>query len=74
MDKPPVARGEFTAKMKPYKTSMVLDYEAGRPLETEYRYRRPLAAAEAAGTAMPPVAMLATLLEYLDANNPRRND
>ena len=64
---------DFTRKMKPYKTSMMLDYEAGRAMETEYLYRRPLAAAESSGRAMPRVEMLATLLETLDANKARQH-
>jgi 2-dehydropantoate 2-reductase len=60
---------DFTRKMKPYKTSMVLDFEAGRPLETEYIYRRPLKAAQHAGRPLPQIEMLTALLEYLDARN-----
>jgi 2-dehydropantoate 2-reductase len=56
-----------TRQMKPYKTSMALDYEAGRPLEIEYLYRHPLEAARRAGVSLPRVEMLATLLEHLDA-------
>ena len=59
----------FTGMMKPYKTSMVLDYEARRPLEIEYLYRRPLDAARRAGVALPRIDTLATLLEHLDLAN-----
>jgi len=60
---------DFTRKMRPYKTSMVLDFEAGRPLETEYIYRRPLDAARKAGQPMPRVEMLTVELEHLDEAN-----
>jgi 2-dehydropantoate 2-reductase len=62
---------DFTRNMKPYKTSMILDYEAKRPMETEYIYRRPLEAARAAGVELPLIDMLATQLEFLDARNRR---
>lgn len=42
-----------TIKMKPYKTSMLLDLELGRPLEIEAMYDRPLKAGEAAGASAP---------------------
>lgn len=38
-----------TAKMAPYKPSMLLDFERGQPLELETIYRRPLAVASEAG-------------------------
>jgi 2-dehydropantoate 2-reductase len=53
-----------TAKMAPYKPSMLLDHERGQPLELDAIYRRPLAAAEAAGIACPEIrALYARLLE-----------
>ena len=42
-----------TAKMAPYKPSMLLDFERRQPLELEAIYRRPLAAAAAVGLACP---------------------
>ena len=60
---------DFTRKMKPYKTSMMLDYEAKRPLETEYLYRRPLEAARRAGVMLPRIETLTALLDHLDARN-----
>ncbi len=57
---------DFTDKMKPYRTSMALDYAAGRALEIEYIYDRPLAAARQAGLAMLRVATLADELHFLD--------
>ena len=62
---------DFTRKMKPYKTSMMLDYEAKRPLETEYLYRRPIESARRAGLSLPRIEELTALLEHLDARNRR---
>lgn len=47
-----------TRLMKPYKTSMLLDFEAGRPMELDAMYRRPLEAGEAAGGAAPAIRTL----------------
>lgn len=58
-----------TAKMKPYKTSMMLDYEAGRPMEVEAIYGNPLRAAQAADTALPRLETLYRQLKFLDASN-----
>ncbi len=54
-----------TERMKPYKPSMKLDFEAGRPLELDAIYWRPIAAAETAGGAMPATKALASLLEFM---------
>lgn len=40
---------EYTRKMTPYKPSMFLDYEAGRPMELEAIYGNPIRAAEQKG-------------------------
>jgi len=64
----------FTDKMKPYQPSMKLDYDAGRSLETEYIYRRPLAAASAAGIQLPRIESLTAQLEFLDSHNPLRKE
>jgi len=47
-----------TERMKPYKTSMLLDHEAGRPLEIETMYERPLRVAEKAGIMTPCIRTL----------------
>jgi 2-dehydropantoate 2-reductase len=62
-----------TAKMAPYKPSMLLDYERGRPLELEAIYRRPLAAAEAAGLDCPNIRCLYQALADLDAKSSARS-
>jgi 2-dehydropantoate 2-reductase len=38
-----------TARMKPYRTSMKIDHDSGRPMEVEAIFGNPLRAAEAAG-------------------------
>ena len=53
-----------TDRMKPYKTSMILDFEAGRPLELDAIYARPIAAAQAAGCACPRMEMLLRQLRF----------
>jgi 2-dehydropantoate 2-reductase len=57
---------DFTQKMKAYSTSMKLDYEAGRPMEIEYMYERPLQAARRAGVDLPRVATLTAQLRFLN--------
>ncbi|HMO52775.1 MAG TPA: 2-dehydropantoate 2-reductase [Kiritimatiellia bacterium] len=47
-----------TLRMTPYKTSMFLDYEAGRPMELEVLYERPLLAGERAGASAPHIRAL----------------
>ncbi|MEM6553724.1 MAG: putative 2-dehydropantoate 2-reductase [Planctomycetota bacterium] len=45
-----------TERMKPYKTSMMLDHEAGRPLETEAILGDARRAAEKAGVCIPEIS------------------
>jgi 2-dehydropantoate 2-reductase len=52
-----------TVQMPPYLPSLVFDLRLGREPELEHLYRRPIAAAAAAGCAMPRTADLLTLLE-----------
>lgn len=49
---------DYTAKMRPYKTSMMLDHEAGRAMEVEAIVGDPMRAAEAAGCAVPEIGRL----------------
>jgi len=42
-----------TAKMKPYKPSMMIDHELGRPLEIDAMYAAPIRAAEQVGCEIP---------------------
>ena len=55
-----------TESMTPYKPSMKLDHEAGRPLELEAIYAAPIAAAAAAGCPMPETQALLDELRALD--------
>lgn len=56
-----------TEAMTPYRTSMKLDFDQGRPLELDAIYREPVERAVAAGSAMPRVEALAHALAFLDA-------
>ncbi|PSM49902.1 putative 2-dehydropantoate 2-reductase [Chroococcidiopsis sp. CCALA 051] len=58
-----------TAKMKPYKTSMKIDYDLQRPLEVEAIVGSPLRLAEAAGTNLPQIRTLYRQLKFLDGKN-----
>lgn len=58
-----------TDAMTPYKTSMKLDFEAGRPLEIDAIYGAPVAAARAADFPMVRTATLCAQLRFLDARN-----
>jgi 2-dehydropantoate 2-reductase len=60
-----------TEKMEPYAPSMKLDYDRGRPMETESIYGNPLRAAKAAGVAMPETEKLYQQLKALDARTTR---
>ena len=57
-----------TDKMTPYKPSMKLDYDNGRPMEIDYLYSRPIAIAAAAGFEMPRLQMLEAQLRFLSNN------
>lgn len=56
-----------TRKMVPYASSMLLDYQQGRPMEIEAIFGNPLRAAEAAGIPVPRIEMLYRQLKYLEA-------
>jgi len=56
-----------TKRMKPYAPSMKLDFDRGRPMETESIYGNPLRAAKAAGVAMPETEKLYHQLLRLDS-------
>jgi 2-dehydropantoate 2-reductase len=55
-----------TQSMTPYKTSTLIDYEAGRPLEIETIWGEPLRRGEEAGVSAPRLQMLVRLLRALD--------
>jgi 2-dehydropantoate 2-reductase len=55
-----------TKSMAPYKTSTLIDYEAGRPLEIESIWGEPLRRGQEAGVSAPRLEMLVRLLRALD--------
>lgn len=55
----------FSANMGPYKPSMLIDREEGRPLELAAIFDRPIACGTQCGVAMPRTAMLGTCLHLL---------
>jgi 2-dehydropantoate 2-reductase len=55
-----------TAKMAPYRPSMLLDHDAGRAMEVEAIFGAPLRAAAAAGCPTPRLEMLYQQLRFLD--------
>jgi len=60
---------DHTAKMKPYRTSMKIDYDEKRPLEVEAMYGNPLRTAQAAGVTLPRIQLLYQQLRFLNAQN-----
>lgn len=58
---------ELTRRMAPYRSSMKIDYDEGRPLETEAIYGNPLRAALAAGYRPPIIESFYRLLKFLEA-------
>ena len=62
-----------TGTMGPYKPSMYLDYERGRPMEVEGIVGEPLRRAQSAGASCPRMATLYALLHFLDAGTTRRD-
>lgn len=62
-------RLDDTDKMKPYITSMKLDYDRGKALEVEAIFGNPLRMAKLAGVSLPRMSMLYQQLKFLDAQN-----
>ena len=60
-----------TANMKPYKTSMKIDYDLKRPLEVEAIVGNPLRAAQTAGANLAQIRTLYQQLKFLDRKNQR---
>ncbi|HLO88758.1 MAG TPA: putative 2-dehydropantoate 2-reductase [Nostocaceae cyanobacterium] len=61
---------DYTLKMKPYRTSMKIDYDENRPLEVEAIFGNPLRKAAAAGVKLPQIRCLYQQLKFL---NQKRN-
>ena len=58
-----------TDRMKPYRTSMKIDFDERRPMEVEAICGNPLRAAQQAGAKSPLIEMLYRKLKFLDARN-----
>ena len=56
---------DVTAEMAPYRPSMKIDYDAGRPMEVEAILGRPFRAAQAAGASCPRIELLYRQLRFL---------
>ncbi|BCL35302.1 putative 2-dehydropantoate 2-reductase [Nostoc sp. MS1] len=57
---------DYTVKMKPYRTSMKIDYDECRPLEVEAIVGNPLRKAQALGVNLPQISCLYHQLKFLD--------
>jgi 2-dehydropantoate 2-reductase len=60
---------DYTVNMKPYRTSMKIDYDQHRPLEVEAMFGNPLRKAQAKGVNLPLISCLYQQLKFLDAKN-----
>jgi 2-dehydropantoate 2-reductase len=58
---------ERTHKMKPYRTSMKIDYDESRPLEVDAILGNPLRIAQKAGIKLPQISVLYRMLKFMDA-------
>ncbi|MEO6862919.1 MAG: putative 2-dehydropantoate 2-reductase [Microcoleus sp.] len=57
---------EYTEKMKPYRTSMKIDYDESRPLEVEAIFGNPIRVAKKAGINLPQIEVLYRMLKFVD--------
>ncbi|MEM1172255.1 MAG: putative 2-dehydropantoate 2-reductase [Cyanobacteria bacterium P01_H01_bin.35] len=60
---------DYTEQMKPYLTSMKLDYEGKKTLEVEAIVGNPLRMVKEAGVDLPMISMLYRQLKFLDSRN-----
>jgi 2-dehydropantoate 2-reductase len=60
---------QYTDNMKPYRTSMKIDFDERRPMEVESIFGNPLRAAQQAGAKSPLIGMLYRQLRFLDERN-----
>ena len=63
---------DYTMKMKPYRTSMKIDFDEKRPLEIEAIFGNPLRKAESVGVNLQQIRCLYQQLKFLDMK--RGND
>lgn len=61
------SRLQHTEKMKPYRTSMKIDYDLQRPLELDAIFAKPLQMAASAGIELPKIRMLYNQLQFLES-------
>ena len=59
---------DMTQAMPPYRASMKIDFDEGKPMEVEAIYGNPLRAARSAGATLPLVEMLYRQLKFLDSH------
>ncbi|ADI63574.1 putative 2-dehydropantoate 2-reductase [Trichormus azollae] len=62
---------DYTVKMKPYRTSMKIDFDECRPLEVEAIFGNSLKKAEAGGVNLPQTRCLYQQLKFLDRKGKR---
>lgn len=60
---------DYTLKMKPYRTSMKIDYDEKRPMEVETMFGNPLNLARQNGIDLPKITMLYQQLKFSDEKN-----
>ncbi len=60
---------DYTDKMKPYRTSMKIDFDERRPMEVEAIFGNPLRAAKKAGAKSPILETMYAQLKFIDAKN-----
>jgi 2-dehydropantoate 2-reductase len=60
---------DYTNQMKPYRTSMKIDYDERRPLEIEAIFGNPLRLVNQAEVQLPRIQMLYQQLQFLDRQN-----
>ena len=58
-----------TRNMEPYRTSMMLDHDADRPMEVESIVGEPVEAAEASGLSVPEMRELLKRLRELNSSS-----
>jgi 2-dehydropantoate 2-reductase len=66
-------RFEGAAKVGDHKTSMLMDFEAGKPLETDALLTAPIEMAHLAGVPAPTLALVHALIDLRTANGRRLN-
>lgn len=60
---------QYTDKMKPYRTSMKIDFDERRPMEVEAIFGNPLRTAQKAGAKSPLLEALYRQLKFIDQSN-----